>query len=135
MTSVLHEGRRNVEWILSAYDLVYSTDEMQVDAVATHQSGTLLGVTTATGVAVPWNPALAGDAQDGSQVLAGILYRQIDGDSTLAAGSSVKAAVVTRGPVEASSSNGRIPYPAGYTFAQVKAALAALGGGGIVLRD
>lgn len=75
MPNILIENRHAAQFVFSMANGHRSVDEATVDATSgALEAGTLLGLVTATSAFVRHDPA----ATDGSEVVAGILYNEMD---------------------------------------------------------
>ncbi|WP_166304287.1 head decoration protein [Bradyrhizobium sp. 2S1] len=122
MPNPVTEGRHPGEFILNEANGDLSRDNITIAQNVSIVPGQVLGKITASSQFVPLNPA----ANDGSQNAAALpIYPANTG-----AGQTMQIAAITR----AAEVNGNIlTWPVGITAAQKAAAIAALGGAGVLI--
>ncbi|WP_455480098.1 head decoration protein [Bartonella sp. B23] len=121
MSNVLYENVRNAAY-LGRYDPDLSNEEVTFASGAEIVAGTVMGKVTATGNYVPLNL----EAEDGSQVPAGISYANVD-----ATKEEQRAVITARlSTVKASE----LIWPSSITAEQKKAAIQSLENNNIILR-
>ncbi|WP_366655343.1 head decoration protein [Fodinicurvata sp. EGI_FJ10296] len=122
MPSVLNEGRRTGEFLVSEASGYRSRDQGQLMTDEPLPAGTVLGRITATGTFVPLNPG----ADDGGETPAAILYANAE-----ASESSQPATVILR---DAEVNAHCLEWPAAISEAEQAAAEAALTAAGLIPR-
>jgi hypothetical protein len=124
---VFNEKRHDGGFLISEANGHRSRERAVIASSADLEAGTVLGLTTATGIYAPVNPA----ATDGTQTAAAILFGHIYADSIYSNGTDATGTIIAR---DAEVNASELVYVDTMTAAQTTAALASLKSAGIVAR-